>query len=137
MVRGPSQPTVKPRLEALEDRTVPAPVFTSFVNGGAAVEVNHVLFIGAIHPNLNTILLTDNGRGRVQVRWNGSAVHTFYGVNEIVVAASGKVNDVTFTLAGQLASRLELDLFLHGQNTFNENLLALTRGNLSVHLTEY
>jgi hypothetical protein len=134
MVRGPSQPTVKPRLEALEDRTVPATIFTHFVHGGAALEVNHVLFIGVVNAKLNTVQITDIGKGRVEVWWNTSARYIFTGVNEIVVAAAGKVNDVTFTLAGKLTGPLELDLFLHGQSSFREQLNAPTYGNLSVQL---
>ena len=138
MVRNASRPVVQPRLEALEERNAPSAVGITIQDGsirdGKAIEVGHVLFVEAFQPGHDTVQITDNGQGDVQVSWNGGAVHDFTGVSDIIVAANGKTNDVTFTLAGKLDSHLQVDVFLRGEGTFTEHLNAPTQGNLTVDL---
>ena len=55
--------------------------------GGTAVQSGSILTVAVNKPKTNSVEISNNGAGKVQVEWNGGAVHDFAGVETIVVDA--------------------------------------------------
>jgi hypothetical protein len=53
-----------------------------------------ILTVTVNKPTSNTVEISNNGGGAVEVEWNGGAVHSFTGVETIVVDTQKARNDL-------------------------------------------
>ncbi|HEV3261330.1 MAG TPA: hypothetical protein VG013_31045 [Gemmataceae bacterium] len=120
---SPRRNNFLPRLEALEDRVVPSvfSVHTPPRTGGAAFQTGSLLTVDLRNkvdqPGLNTVTIIDDGKGDIQVSWDGGPVHSFTGVSQIVVNSARTITEqVGFELTGPLAAPLNVQLNLNGIN---------------------
>ena len=61
---------------------------------GAAVQSASILTVTVNKPTTDTVEISNNGGGAVEVEWNGGAVHSFTGVATIVVDTRNAANDL-------------------------------------------
>jgi len=65
---------------------------------GTAIQSGSILTVTVNRPTTNVVQLTNMSAGAVQVEWNGGAVHSFTGIETIVVDTSNARKDqVTLT----------------------------------------
>jgi hypothetical protein len=106
----PSRRTFVPRLEALEDRCVPAPMV---FNGGSAEQIGSTLTVNVALPT-NTVFIIETGDGDVWAQWNAWLPNGFSGITNIQVNAMGSSNTVFFLNTSALTSPGQLTLNLMG-----------------------
>jgi hypothetical protein len=121
-----------PRLEMLEDRVLPSLWIDSprvpARTGGATFQSGSLLTVDlrtkAGEPGLETVSIADDGKGDIQVSWDGGPVHSFTGINKIVVnSAPIGTEQVAFKLTGPLTTPLDVQLNLNGvNNTVSEQV---------------
>jgi hypothetical protein len=142
------RPNIAVRLEVefLEDRALPSLLVTTPVasilpfdsynprdaynprTGGGAVQTRSLLTVELGNklgqPGIESLKVVDDGKGDIQVSWNGGPVHSFTGISKIVVDSKHtKTEDVTLELTGPLTVPLDVQLQLGGiKNTVTENL---------------
>jgi hypothetical protein len=125
---------VRLEIEVLEDRAMPGGLaissignFDSYLHqtpprtGGAAFQTGSLLTVDLRNkvgqPGLDTLNIIDDGKGDIQVTWDGGPVHSFTGVNQIVFnSAVTQTEQVTFQLSGPLATPLDVHLNLNGKD---------------------
>ena len=61
---------------------------------GAAVQSGSMLAVTVNRPTTNIVEISNNAAGAVEVEWNGGAVHSFSGVETIVVDTRKATNDL-------------------------------------------
>jgi hypothetical protein len=114
-----------PRLERLEDRVVPSLWIESPKTpprtGGGAFQTGSLLTVDlrtkAGDPGLETVSIVDDGKGDIQVEWDGGPVHSFTGIGQIVLNSAPISNEqVTFKLTGPLTAPLDVQMNLNGMN---------------------
>jgi hypothetical protein len=122
----------------LEDRLVPSRVVTPLENpleiraeprtGGAAFQTGSLLTVDLRNkvgqPGLDTATIVDDGKGDIQVSWDGGPVHSFTGVSQIVLNTARTVTEqVDFRLTAPLTAPLDVQLNLNGiNNTVTEQV---------------
>lgn len=124
-----------PRLEVLEDRCLPSgPGGGSgipsgiFRTSGAAFQTGSLLTVVVLNkvgePGTESATITDDGKGDIQVSWDGGAVHSFTGVKDVVlISQPTKTEQVSVNLTGPLTAPLDVQLFLGGKdNTVTEHV---------------
>jgi len=75
---------------------------------GRAVQNGTILSVTVDKPTTNTVQVTNEGAGNIQVDWNGGAVHSFSGVGTIHVYAQKARNDlITFKLTDPVNDSLD------------------------------
>src|SRR5262249_35913296 len=84
-----------PRLEAFDERSLPSVTVTEF--SGA-------LFITG-DDAANTIVILDDGMGKVQVTGDGQSFPLFTGITSITIQTFGGSDTVDYTLTGDLVGR--------------------------------
>jgi hypothetical protein len=66
--------------------------------GGTAVQTGSLLTVTVNRSKTNVVQITNEGAGNVQVEWNGGPVHSFAGVDTIVVdTRNARKDQVTLT----------------------------------------
>ena len=66
------------------------------IRAGVAVQSGTKLTVTVKRPTSNSVAITDQGSGRIDVQWNGSSLHTFQGVETVVVhTEEARENQVT------------------------------------------
>jgi hypothetical protein len=127
------KPNIAVRLEVefLEDRALPSLLTITPVaslphsdaysprTGGEAVQTGSLLTVylrnKVDQPALDTVKVVDDGKGDMQVSWDGGPVHAFTGISQIVVNSKPTVTEeVTFELSGGLTEPLDVQLNLSG-----------------------
>jgi hypothetical protein len=70
-------------------------------------------------PAVNTLQITDDGKGDIQVNWDGGPVHSFQGVDQILVLSKGSKNTdvVTYDLTGPVSGNEQVDIDLHASHS--------------------
>ena len=113
---SPRRNSFVPRLEALEGRVVPSHMLPR--TGGAAFQTGSLLTVDLQNkPRHNAVMIVDDGKGDIQVSWDGGPVHSFSGISQLVVNSKRiDSEDVTFELSGPLATPLNVQLNLNGKN---------------------
>jgi hypothetical protein len=137
---------VRLEIEILEDRVVPSALaigsignFDSYLHqipartGGAAFQTGSLLTVDLRnkvgHPGTDTASIIDDGKGDIQVSWDGGPVHSFTGVSQIVFnSAVTQTEQVTFQLSGPLATPLDVQLNVNGK----DNIVTEQVGNNGV-----
>jgi hypothetical protein len=61
---------------------------------GSGVQTGSVLTVTVKKSTANTVEISNNGGGAVEVKWNGGAVHSFTGVDTIVVDTRNAKKDL-------------------------------------------
>ena len=61
---------------------------------GTAVQSGSILTVTVNKPVTNTVEISNNGGGAVEVEWNGGAVHSFSGVETVVVDTRNARNNL-------------------------------------------
>ena len=142
------KPIVGVRLdvEVLEDRAVPSGLTMSSIGaldsylhqtpprtGGAAFQTGSVLTVDLRNkvgqPGLDTLSIVDDGKGDIQVSWDGGPVHSFSGVSQVVFnSATTQTEQVSFQLTGPLTAPLDVQLNLNGK----DNIVSEQVGNNGV-----
>ena len=126
MGKQSSHVPVRPRLEPLEDRSLPSVLTDGFFTvrppaelelprtGGVAVQTGSVLAISlASQPRVNSLQITDDGKGDVKASWDGGPVHSFTGVNTIeLYSKGGGIDEVNLNLTGPLTAPLDVEVGL-------------------------
>ena len=88
---------------------------------GVAVQSGSLLTVVLEHkvgqPGLDTVKVVDDGKGDIQVNWDGGPVHSFSGVGQIVIdSMPTQTEQVTLQLNGPLVVPLGVQLNLTGKN---------------------
>jgi hypothetical protein len=125
---------VRLEIEVLEDRVVPSGLTIrplgnpdSYLHhippstGGAAFQTGSLLTVDLRNkvgqPGLDTATIIDDGKGDIQVSWDGGPVHSFMGISQIVFnSAQTQTEQVAFVLTGPLATPLDVQLNLNGKH---------------------
>jgi len=97
---GPTAVAVGSHLPAdvASSREVGHPLGRVARTSGAAVQSGSILTVIVDRPTTNVVQLTNEGGGAVQVEWNGGHVHSFAGIETIVVDTHKATKDqVTLT----------------------------------------
>jgi len=131
---SPRRNNLKPCLEVLEDRCLPT-IFiiphgppTPLRTGGAAFQTGSLLTVDLRNkfqqPGLITVDIVDDGKGDIQVSWDGGPVHSFTGISQIVVNSKATITEqATLDLTGPLTVPLDVQLNLSGlQNVVTEHV---------------
>jgi len=113
-------------------RTSPGTVqFGSLIDprtGGIAQQTGSLLTVDLRNkvgqPGLDTATVVDDGKGDIQVHWDGGPVHSFSGVTQIVISSAPTVTEqITLQLNGPLTTPLSVELNLSGiDNTVTEQV---------------
>jgi hypothetical protein len=137
---------VRLEIEVLEDRVVPSALAISALSnpdaylhqipartGGAAFQSGSLLTVDLRNkvgnPGHDTATIIDDGKGGIQVSWDGGPVHSFSGISQIVFnSAQTQTEQITFELAGPLAAPLDVQLNLNGK----DNIVTEQVGNNGV-----
>jgi hypothetical protein len=137
---------VRLEVEVLEGRVVPSGLTMSSIGtldsylhqipartGGAAFQTGSVLTVDLRNkvgqPGLDTATIVDDGKGDIQVSWDGGPVHSFTGVSQIVFnSATTQTEQVAFQLTGPLTKPLDVQLNLNGK----DNIVTEQVGNNGV-----
>jgi hypothetical protein len=143
---------VRLEIELLEDRAVPSALAPNSLGnadqylhgdsylhqiapdtGGAAFQTGSLLTVDLRNkvgqPGQDTTTIIDDGKGGIQVSWDGGPVHSFTGISQIVFNSAQTQNEqVTFKLAGPLATPLDVQLNLNGK----DNIVTEQVGNNGV-----
>lgn len=96
--------------------------------GGIAEQVGSLLIVDLRNkvgqPGLDTATVVDDGKGDIQVNWDGGPVHSFSGVKQIVIDSAPTVTEqITLQLTGPLTAPLSVQLNLSGiNNTVTEQV---------------
>ena len=128
----------QPYVEALEERRLfslilfPPGRGIDGVNlprtGGIAVQSGSLLTVVLDNKvgqhGLDTVTVVDDGKGDIQVNWDGGPVHSFSGVSQIVIdSMPTQTEQVTLQLNGPLTVPLGVQLNLSGiNNTVTEQV---------------
>jgi hypothetical protein len=86
---GPSRkfvPDVKPLEHRVLLSSADHSLFAALLapkHGGIAIQSGTLLSVTVDRPTTNTVQVTDDGKGDVQVDWNGGATHSFTGVDTV------------------------------------------------------
>ena len=127
---------VRLQIEVLENRVVPtgfaisslalgsADQYLHQINprtSGAAFQTGSLLTVDLRNkvgqPGLDTLSIIDDGKGNIQVSWDGGPVHSFKGINQIVFnSAQTQTEQVAFKLTGPLVTSLDVQLNLNGKD---------------------
>jgi hypothetical protein len=109
--------TFIPRLEALEDRLVPANLTFPFCNA-----VQHIGTLGIAVSN-HKVSLADDGAGNVTVRGCPGGPRTFHRVTDIEVKGSDGRENVSYDLTGNLKGSQTVNVKLRGgDDTFGADI---------------
>jgi hypothetical protein len=113
----------------LEDRWVPS---TSAIQSGAALNVT------ANNAGTNFVRIDDlDGKGHIQVSFDGTSFQSFHGITAIAIQASGTTDNVVYNLLSGLTENESVSVNLNGsvQGRFTANLGHDGGGTISANWT--